>query len=87
MANPESPSRQAEDRASDPPGAVSDQNLEEQESGHRADRSHPEPRTGGTGGGGASGRSDEPAKQPPDASGAGAATEGSQATGHPENAG
>jgi hypothetical protein len=29
----------------DPPGAVSDQNNEEAESGHRDDGTHPEPRT------------------------------------------
>jgi hypothetical protein len=31
--------------ATDPPGAVSDQNGEEAESGHRDDGKHPEPRT------------------------------------------
>jgi hypothetical protein len=36
--------------ATDPPGAVSDQNGEEAESGHRKDQTHPEPRTGGAGG-------------------------------------
>ncbi len=34
---------------SDPPGAVSNQNGEEAESGHREDGTHPEPRTRGHG--------------------------------------
>lgn len=33
--------------ATDPPGAVSNQNREDNQSGHRDDRTHPEPRTGG----------------------------------------
>ena len=33
--------------ATDPPGAVSNQNREENQSGHREDRTHPEPRTRG----------------------------------------
>ncbi len=36
--------------ATDPPGAVSNQNGEEAQSGHRKDQTHPEPRTGGAGG-------------------------------------
>lgn len=60
----------------EPPGAVSNQNQEEAESGHRDDETHPEPRS----------------KDGPDASGkrersSGASGEGSQSTGHPDNAG
>jgi hypothetical protein len=36
------------DPATDPPGAQSDQNGEEAQSGHREDGTHPEPRTSGT---------------------------------------
>lgn len=61
----------------DPPGAVSDQNQEEQPSELREDGQHPEPRSrdeehsgGGTGG---------------DSSGA--SGEGSQSTGNPDSAG
>jgi hypothetical protein len=66
---------------SDPPGAVSDQNGEEQQSGMRDDQQHPEPRSreqdeaddrGGDGEGGGS---------------SGAAGEGSQSTGDPDSAG
>jgi hypothetical protein len=65
---------------SDPPGAVSDQNREEQPSGLRDDQQHPEPRSrddgshsrGGDGEGGGS---------------SGAAGEGSQSTGNPDSAG
>jgi hypothetical protein len=35
------------DPSTDPPGAVSNQNGEEAESGHRKDGTHPEPRTSG----------------------------------------
>jgi hypothetical protein len=37
--------RARHDRASDPPGAVSNQNGEEGQSGLRPDGTHPEPRT------------------------------------------
>ena len=68
---------QGHDPASDPPGAVSDQNREENQSGHRDDETHPEPRTSG-----------EPPKprESPDPQ-TGAAGEGSQSTGHRQNAG
>jgi hypothetical protein len=56
--------------SSDPPGAVSNQNQEEAESGHAQGAGEG---AGGEGGG----ESSDP----------GAASEGSQATGHPENAG
>jgi hypothetical protein len=65
-----------EGRPSDPPGAVSNQNEEEAESGLRRDRSHPEPRTTD---GGAEGKGESPET--------GASGEGSQSSGHPENAG
>lgn len=65
------------DPNSDPPGAVSDQNREEGQSGHRQDRTHPEPRTSGR-------KAREP--EPPDPN-RGAAGEGSQSTGHRQNAG
>lgn len=64
------------DPATDPPGAVSNQNGEEAESGHREDETHPEPRTSG-----------EPPKKHSDSEHTGAAGEGSQSTGHPDNAG
>jgi len=68
------------DPASDPPGAVSDQNGEEAQSGHREDGTHPEPRTSGK----------EPSKHgehgSPEPS-TGAAGEGSQSTGYRRNAG
>jgi hypothetical protein len=65
------------DPATDPPGAVSNQNGEEAESGHREDGTHPEPRTSG-----------RPAKKREQRrSSTGAAGEGSQSTGHPHNAG
>jgi hypothetical protein len=69
--------RSEHDPASDPPGAVSNQNREENQSGHRDDETHPEPRTTG-----------EPPKEsePRDPS-SGAAGEGSQSTGHRLNAG
>lgn len=65
------------DPATDPPGAVSDQMPEEQPSEHREDGTHPEPRTSGK----------EPREPEPRDPSTGAATEGSQATGHRENAG
>ncbi|HEX3616476.1 MAG TPA: hypothetical protein VHU61_08060 [Solirubrobacteraceae bacterium] len=65
------------DPSSDPPGAVSDQNGEEAESGHREDGTHPEPRTSG----------DAPKRHESDESSTGAAGEGSQSTGHRHNAG
>ncbi|HWE59227.1 MAG TPA: hypothetical protein VG228_05985 [Solirubrobacteraceae bacterium] len=37
----------AHDPQSDPPAAVSNQNGEEAQSGHREDGTHPEPRTAG----------------------------------------
>jgi hypothetical protein len=64
------------DRRSDPPGAVSEQNMEEAESGLRGDQRHPEPRTGGADEGRPRGRGTE-----------GESKEGSQSTGHPDNAG
>jgi hypothetical protein len=58
---------------SDPPGAQSDQNREEAQSGHRRDGAHPEPRT--------SGEKPKPhERHDPDT---GAAGEGSQSTGAP----
>jgi hypothetical protein len=65
------------DPSTDPPGAVSDQNGEEAQSGHRKDGTHPEPRTSGK----------TPEQHESDESSTGAAGEGSQSTGHPRNAG
>ena len=65
------------DPSSDPPGAVSDQNGEEGQSGLRKDETHPEPRTSGK----------TPEKQGSDDPSRGAAGEGSQSTGHRHNAG
>jgi hypothetical protein len=65
------------DPASDPPGAVSDQNGEESQSGLREDGTHPEPRTSGK----------EPEKPDTSEPSTGAAGEGSQSTGHRHNAG
>ncbi|HWD70044.1 MAG TPA: hypothetical protein VG293_07595 [Solirubrobacteraceae bacterium] len=65
------------DPKSDPPGAVSDQNREEGQSGHRPDGMHPEPRTSGR-------KASE--HDPPDPN-TGASGEGSQSTGHRRNAG
>jgi hypothetical protein len=66
----------------DLPGAVSAQNGEEAESGHRDGSEQPEPRTGARGSeAGADGGSGSAPGGP------GAAGEGSQATGHPKNAG
>jgi hypothetical protein len=62
--------------STDPPGAVSNQNQEEAESAH-AD--------GGQGGRGV--RPDKEAEGSAKDSAPGAAGEGSQATGHPDNAG
>jgi hypothetical protein len=72
--------RREHDPSSDPPGAVSDQNGEEAQSGHRDDGTHPEPRTSGK----------EPEKHGEHGSEAatkGAAGEGSQSSGHRHNAG
>jgi hypothetical protein len=68
--------RSEHDPTSDPPGAVSNQNQEQAESGHRQDGTHPEPRTTGK----------QPKRQGKKRS-SGAAGEGSQSTGHPLNAG
>ncbi len=69
--------RSEHDPASDPPGAVSDQNREEAQSGHRRDGTHPEPRTTG-----------EPPKKHDDREQtSGAAGEGRQSTGYRQNAG
>lgn len=65
------------DPATDMPGAVSDQNGEENQSGHRDDGTHPEPRTSGKG----------PERSEASDSSGGAAGEGSQSTGHRRNAG
>ena len=67
------------DQRSDPPGAVSDQNTEEQPSGVRDDRRHPEPREDGRSGGGEKHERAHSTK--------GESKEGSQSTGHPQNAG
>ena len=77
--------RQDPDRQ-DPPGAVSNQNREEGEGGLAGTGERPgdEADTGGEGAPAGSG-TPEPAGSPD--SGPGSATEGSQATGHPENAG
>jgi hypothetical protein len=64
------------DPSSDPPGAVSDQNHEEAQSGHREDGTHPEPRT-----------SDKASEEHESDDSTGAAGEGSQSTGHRDNAG
>jgi len=66
----------AEDDKSNPPGALSDQNREEQPSGMRDDRQHPEPRS-------REGEHDRRAG----GDSSGASGEGSQSTGHPDNAG
>jgi len=63
--------------ASDPAGAISNQNREENQSQHRDDQTHPEPRTTGK----------EPKPREPRDPSSGAAKEGSQATGHRQNAG
>ena len=65
------------DPASDPPGAVSNQNGEENQSGHREDKTHPEPRITGK----------EPNRHERPDPNSGAAGEGSQSTGHRPNAG
>jgi hypothetical protein len=67
---------------SDPPGAVSDQNGEEQPSMMREGRRHPQPRS----------RDDEDESQRRGGEGeggelSGAAGEGSQSTGNPDSAG
>jgi hypothetical protein len=69
--------RSEHDPASDPPGAVSDQNGEEAQSAHRSDGTHPEPRTSGR----------PPKKHDERDQTYGAAGEGRQSTGHPDNAG
>ncbi|HEY5316416.1 MAG TPA: hypothetical protein VIJ20_00445 [Solirubrobacteraceae bacterium] len=64
------------------PGAVSSQNQEEAEAGHAADDERPDgqaPDSAEQGAGG--GEAESPDSAP------GAASEGSQATGHPDNAG
>ncbi len=71
------------DPSSDPPGAVSDQNGEEAQSGHREDATHPEPRTSGR----ETDKQGEHENHGEKASPAGAAGEGSQSTGHRHNAG
>lgn len=63
--------------ATDPPGVQSDQNREDAQSGHREDRTHPEPRTSGK-------EAVQPERSDPRRGGA---SEGSQATGHRDNAG
>lgn len=68
---------QGHDPRSDPPGAISDQNREEGQSGHRRDRTHPEPRTSGA-------KAKEQEAPDPRTGNAG---EGSQSTGHRQNAG
>ena len=65
------------DPANDPPGAVSNQNQEENQSAHREDGTHPEPRTSGK----------PPKEGEPEDPSKGAAGEGSQSTGHRQNAG
>jgi hypothetical protein len=66
------------DSGQDPPGAVSSQNQEEAESGHRGPETQPERRKG-----------EDSEQRPEQSSGgsAGEAGEGSQSTGHPDNAG
>jgi hypothetical protein len=64
------------DPATDPPGAVSDQNGEEGQSGLREDGNHPEPRTSGK-------PSSEDHQQHPTR---GAAGEDAQSTGDRQNA-
>jgi hypothetical protein len=68
---------------SDSPGAVSDQNREEQQSGMRDDQQHPEPRSHDEG------RSDSERGESESEGGgsSGAAGEGSQSTGNPDSAG
>lgn len=70
---------------SDPPGAVSNQNGEEAEAAHRADGEGAKPAAPvedpDNAGAGGSGADAERSSSP------GAAGEGSQATGHPANAG
>jgi hypothetical protein len=62
---------------SDPPGAVSDQNGEEQQSGMRDDQQHPEPRS----------RDQDESEDREGGGSSGAAGEGSQSTGDPDSAG
>jgi hypothetical protein len=69
--------RSEHDPASDPPGAVSNPNGEENQSGHRDDKTHPEPRVTGK----------EPHQREPPDPDSGAAGEGSQSTGYRPNAG
>lgn len=69
------------ERNSDPPGAVSDQNMEEAESPLRDDERHPEPRTEDRDAARSPGAGDENDRDE------GSSKEGSQATGHPQNAG
>ena len=74
------PHRSDHHPATDPPGAVSNQNGEENPSEHREDETHPEPRTTGK-------KSPQGDDQREDERPSGAAGEGSQSTGHPQNAG
>jgi hypothetical protein len=71
--------------STDPPGAVSNQNQEEAEGAH-ADRGRPD-----SGGRSNNDAPEQASRQPSPGGGEdsvpGTATEGSQATGHPENAG
>lgn len=69
------------EKHSDPPGAVSDQNREEQPSELRDDRHHPEPRSRD--------HEDEDggAKEKAGGDSSGASGEGSQSTGNPDSAG
>jgi hypothetical protein len=75
-----------DERRSDPPGAVSDQMPEEQPSGLRQDEQHPEPRTDE---GATDAEVQRPAEEhnPADERNEGEAKEGSQSTGHRDNAG
>ena len=52
--------------ATDPPGAQSDQNREDAQSGHRDDETHPEPRTSGSPAQSERGESSTSGKQPED---------------------
>jgi hypothetical protein len=77
--------------STDPPGAVSDQNREEAEAGHAGESRGAGDRTG-DGAHGSGRRESGPSRGSGGSGGAadsapGSASEGSQATGHPENAG
>lgn len=71
-----------EDESTDPPAAVSNQNQEEAEGGHSDSDSDAGAGERAAGAGSGDGARDESDRSLP-----GAASEGSQATGHPENAG